>query len=33
MVLEWRELHEAELMENWELLRRGEPARAIAPLI
>ena len=32
MVLEWRTQHERELMANWDLLRAGEPSRAIAPL-
>ena len=31
-VLEWREQHERELLENWELLRAGQPPRRIAPL-
>jgi hypothetical protein len=30
--LEWRKLHDRELMTNWELLRAGQPARPIAPL-
>jgi hypothetical protein len=32
MVLEWRSQHERELMANWDLLRAGQPSRAIAPL-
>jgi hypothetical protein len=32
LVLEWSELHKAELMENWELARQGQPLKAIAPL-
>jgi hypothetical protein len=33
MVLEWRDLHEAELLENWDRLRAGELPREIAPLV
>ncbi len=32
LVLEWAELHEAELLENWDLAARGEPLKPIAPL-
>jgi hypothetical protein len=32
LLFEWRELHRAELRENWEHLRRGESPLAIAPL-
>jgi hypothetical protein len=32
LVLEWAELHRAELLENWELARQGQPLRRIAPL-
>jgi hypothetical protein len=32
LVLEWREMHKAELLENWELARRGEPLKRIEPL-
>lgn len=32
MVVEWATLHEAELMENWNRIRRGSPAQRIAPL-
>jgi hypothetical protein len=32
MVLEWRRLHEAELLANWECSRRGEAAAWIPPL-
>lgn len=32
MVLEWQELHEPELMANWERLRSGVPPLDIAPL-
>lgn len=31
-VLEWAGLHKAELLENWELARRGEPLKKISPL-
>ena len=31
-VLEWRDLHEAELAANWERLRAGQPPRPISPL-
>jgi len=32
LVLEWAELHRAELLENWELARQGQPLKRIAPL-
>ena len=32
LLFEWRELHRAELRENWQRLRRGESPLAIAPL-
>jgi hypothetical protein len=32
LVLEWAELHKAELPENWQLARQGEPLKSIAPL-
>ena len=32
LVLEWAEVHRAELLENWELARHGQPLRRIAPL-
>jgi hypothetical protein len=32
LVLEWAELHRAELLENWELARQGQPLMRIAPL-
>ena len=32
LVLDWLELHRAELLENWELARRGSPLKSIAPL-
>ena len=31
-VLEWAELHKAELLKNWDLAARGEPLEPIAPL-
>lgn len=32
LVLEWRELHRDELMNDWELLQAGLPAHKIDPL-
>lgn len=32
MVLEWATLHAEELRQDWELARKGEPLRPIAPL-
>jgi len=32
LVLEWTQLHERELLENWQRARRGEPLERIAPL-
>jgi hypothetical protein len=32
LVLEWRDLHQDDLMENWDRLAAGEAARPIAPL-
>lgn len=32
LVLEWYELHQAELLENWELAQRRMPLKPIAPL-
>jgi len=32
LVLEWRKLHEDELLENWELARQRKPLKRIAPL-
>ena len=32
MVLEWAELHQAELQENWERARQRQSLNAIAPL-
>jgi hypothetical protein len=31
-ILEWLELHKAELLENWELERQGRPLNNVAPL-
>jgi hypothetical protein len=31
-VLEWMDLHKAELMDNWELARQGKPLNNVAPL-
>jgi uncharacterized protein DUF4160 len=32
LVLEWAELHRAELLENWQLARDGQQLRRIEPL-
>jgi hypothetical protein len=32
LVLEWMNLHTAELLENWQLARQGQPLKRIAPL-
>lgn len=32
LVLEWFEVHKAELEENWELARQRKPLKRIAPL-
>ena len=32
LVLEWMQLHEQELLENWELAAKGQPLKRIAPL-
>jgi len=32
MVLEWGELHETELLANWDRLRNGQPAVPVPPL-
>ena len=32
LVIEWRDLHKAELLENWALAKAGQPLKAIAPL-
>ncbi len=32
-VLAWAELHQDELMQNWELSKTGEPMKKIAPLM
>lgn len=32
MVLEWAQVHRAELVENWEAARQHEPLKPIAPL-
>ena len=31
-VLEWLDLHQAELLEDWELVQAGHPPKKIAPL-
>lgn len=32
LVLEWNELHEMELLANWQLAAKHQPLRKIAPL-
>lgn len=32
LVLEWTELHEAELLENWKRARLARPLKPVAPL-
>jgi len=32
LVIEWRDLHKAELLENWSLAKAGQPLKSIAPL-
>lgn len=32
MVVEWASLHQAELLENWDLARQQSPLNKIAPL-
>lgn len=32
LVIEWRDLHKAELLENWDLAKAGQPLKSIAPL-
>lgn len=32
LVLEWRALYRAELLENWQLARQGQPLKPIPPL-
>ena len=32
LVLEWLDLHKDELLDAWDLIRAGRPARKIAPL-
>jgi hypothetical protein len=32
LVLEWSNLHQQELIENWQLARQGQPLKRIAPL-
>ena len=33
LVLRWAALHSEELMNNWELARKGKPLNQIAPLV
>ena len=32
LVLEWMSLHTAELLQNWQLAKQGQPLKRIAPL-
>ena len=32
LVVEWRDLHRTELLENWSLAKAGQPLKPIAPL-
>ena len=32
LVLQWMNLHTAELLEDWQLARQGQPLKRIAPL-
>ncbi len=32
LVLEWLDLHQQELLDDWELVQAGQPANKIAPL-
>lgn len=32
LVLEWRSVHKQELLDNWQLARRGQPLKRVAPL-
>ena len=32
LVLEWLDLHKNEILEDWDLVRSGRPAKRIAPL-
>jgi len=32
LVLEWMNLHKAELLEDWQLAKQGQPLKRIAPL-
>ena len=32
LILEWLELHQEELMENWENAQNGDPLKKIEPL-
>ena len=32
LVVEWMELHKAELLEDWQLAKQGQPLNRIAPL-
>ncbi len=32
LVIEWRDLHKADLLDNWALAKAGQPLKSIAPL-
>lgn len=32
LVVEWMDLHKAELLEDWQLAQQGKPLKQIAPL-
>ena len=32
LVLEWMDLHKAELLEDWQLAKQGQPLKRIRPL-
>ena len=32
LVVEWKDLHKPELLENWQLAKQGHPLKRIAPL-
>jgi hypothetical protein len=32
LVLEWRDVHKGELLEDWQLAKQGQPLKLISPL-
>ena len=32
LVVEWKDLHKPELLDNWQLAKQGQPLKRIAPL-